>query len=311
MRQAITKDRLIQLNLFCFTYRKLMHNNPDTEKKMHYKSILTLINNTERCADWSGYALDLASQHGADITGIAAREPVSALTLGELVPTDSSWISDLQKRVNEDAKIAVEKFEAQCLKADIDQFDATVVDDTELSAMQSEAFTSDLLVVGQYLEIVESGGIQPGFVESLIFSSGRPVLVVPAVGEYSPVIEKALVAWSDTRESSIAIHAAIPQLQTAEEVEILTIVPPENRLAEWKGFEKMERYLTRHNVNASFVSVETSQDIGNTILSHAGDIGAELLVMGAYGHTRLKDWVMGGVTKTILGSMTLPVLTAH
>jgi len=144
--------------------------------------------------------------------------------------------------------------------------------------------------------------------ESALLHSGRPVLVAPAQAP-STIGRKIVIAWNGKEQSARALGAAIPFLAKAEVVTVLTAV--ESYTAGRPG--DVVRYLAWHGIRAEAVEAPASGPgkVGQILLERAEDVDADLLVMGAYGHSRLREMVMGGVTRTILRSMTLPVLLSH
>jgi len=149
--------------------------------------------------------------------------------------------------------------------------------------------------------------------ETVMMGSGRPVLIVPYVGDAATVGRNVLVAWSGTREGARAVGDAIPLLQSAEGVTVLSIGP--TRALE--GHDEpmaanLTRHLARHGIRAE-VSHFVAKDIeiGELILSQAASLGCDLIVMGGYGHSRARELILGGVTRTVLQSMTVPVLMSH
>ena len=139
------------------------------------------------------------------------------------------------------------------------------------------------------------------------------MLVIPYAGRFEACGRRVLVAWNASRAATRAVNDAMPLLAGAETVTVLCVDPDEDRRAhgEVPGMD-IAVHLARHGVKAR---VETTMSggigVGNTLLSRASDIGADLLVMGAYGHARVRELLLGGATRTILESMTLPVLMAH
>jgi nucleotide-binding universal stress UspA family protein len=138
-------------------------------------------------------------------------------------------------------------------------------------------------------------------------------LIVPYAGHFATIGQRVLVGWDTSREATRAIRDALPLLGTAQAVTILSIDPQPTR--EGHGAvpgADMACYLARHGIDAvAEWSVSNGIDAGNVLLSRAADLSADLLVIGAYGHPRFRELVLGGVTRTILESMTLPVLMSH
>ena len=176
------------------------------------------------------------------------------------------------------------------------------------------ALCSDLMVLGQALPRPQSSGALPAdFVESVLLTSGKPALVVPYIGAPEKIGRVALVAWKETRESARALSAALPLLQRAERVHV-ACGGEGKAVSGWSEAPPLDvqAYLRRHGVQATMHRESTvSRDLGNLLLSLAADLSADLLVMGCYGHGRAREWVLGGASRTVLESMTLPVLMAH
>jgi len=182
--------------------------------------------------------------------------------------------------------------------------------------------SEDVALHGRYVDLVILGQIDPDNIETALFSPrpeeialavGRPVLVVPYAGRFEECGRRVLVAWNASRAATRAINDAMPLLAGAETVTVLSVDPSEDSRAhgEVPGMD-IAVHLARHGVKADVKStVSGGIGVGNALLSRAGDIGADLLVMGAYGHTRVRELLLGGATRTILDSMTVPVLMSH
>jgi nucleotide-binding universal stress UspA family protein len=142
---------------------------------------------------------------------------------------------------------------------------------------------------------------------------GRPVLVVPYVGELKDVAQNVMVCWSATREAARAVTDALPLLQRAQKVTVLSANPRGSAQGHGESpGSDIALYLARHGVRAEASRTAAQDvDVGNLILSCAFDAGAGLIVMGAYGHSRVREIVLGGTTRTVLSSMTGPVLLSH
>ena len=277
---------------------------------MAYKSILTYLDNTERCTQWMEYAIELALKHNAKLLGIAPREIASSLYVGDFVSANSLWLEDLQKRIDADAEEAVLRFDAMCEERSLPAYEGRCVDGSPTEVLRRESLFSDLIVVGQYLPDVQTPTSVAGMTESLLMGAGRPVLVVPALGSFKPDVGNVLVAWRESKESGIALHQSLSMLKMANSVEVVEVAGKADSKAE-ATLDRVVSYLDLHGIPASDKVIVSREDVGNILLSHACDAGTDLLVMGGYGHARLREWALGGVTKTILETMTLPVLMAH
>lgn len=171
---------------------------------------------------------------------------------------------------------------------------------------------SDLLVVGQ--PPLDNGGDgRADLVQTLLVGTGRPVLVVPAVGAVRGFGQRAMVAWDGGREAARAVADALPLLRRADEVEVVTI-DAARRFApvEAEPGSAITTHLVRHGAKARLVRLESGPlSVADLLLNRAADRGHDLLVMGAYAHSRLRDLVLGGVTRHMLKHMTLPIFTSH
>ncbi len=149
--------------------------------------------------------------------------------------------------------------------------------------------------------------------EHVAFASGRPVLVVPYAGHFESVGGRVLIGWNATREAARAVNDAMPLLAIADAVTVLTIDPRAGPDAhgELPGAD-ISLHLARHGVKADIErTVSADIPVGDVLLSRAADLGAELLVTGAYGHSRVRELLLGGATRALLRSMTVPVLMSH
>jgi len=149
--------------------------------------------------------------------------------------------------------------------------------------------------------------------EQVTLASGRPILVVPYAGRFETVGRRVLIGWNATREAARAVNDAMPLLAAAETVTVLTIDPREgpDGHGELPGAD-ISLHLARHGVKAEIErTVSADLPVGDVLLSRAADLGADLLVMGAYGHSRARELLLGGATRSLLRSMTVPVLMSH
>lgn len=202
-----------------------------------------------------------------------------------------------------------------------------------VNVLQHAARTTDLVVVSQRPPDGH-GGLTPIDITQLVMGAGAPVIVVPHIGwptespdaaDGTPLLQRVLVAWSGTRESARAARDALPLLRRAAHVELVAVQSQRDDAATRSTLESAESWLRGHGVDCAtamlppvtarsglpFAGGGTDVTVGEALLSYAADAQADLLVMGAYGHSRLWEFVLGGVTRTILGSMTLPVLLSH
>jgi nucleotide-binding universal stress UspA family protein len=255
------------------------------------------------------YAISIAATFGAHITGISfVYEPVIPDGTFGGVPAD---LIELQREENSKiANEAVSRFDAGVKKAGISAetrvLDATFGGAATRFAQIARRF--DLAVVGQAQR--EGGAGDELVIEGALFESGRPIIVVPYIQQRGLTLERVLACWDGSRTAARAIGDAMPFLERAKAVDIV-IVAEERKSEELTG-TNMRAHLVRHGVAASVKRV-TKGDIAieDALLSYAADSGADFMVMGGYGHSRLREFILGGVTRGILASMTVPVLMSH
>jgi nucleotide-binding universal stress UspA family protein len=145
-----------------------------------------------------------------------------------------------------------------------------------------------------------------------VLHSDRPVLVVPYTGHFSSVATKVVIAWDGSKEAMQAVVASIPFLQKAEEVRVVIYDPTaEQKEREPHIGNELAKYLARFDINVEILIQVSSRGLGNSLLSFAADCSADLIVMGAFVHSRYREMFLGGMTNTMLSDMTIPVLFAH
>jgi nucleotide-binding universal stress UspA family protein len=255
------------------------------------------------------YATSIAATFGAHVAGIAfLYEPVIPDgTLGG-IPVD---LIELQREENSKAaNAAVGRFEAATKTAGVSAetrvLDATLGGAAALFGQIARRF--DVAVVGQAQR--EHGASEELMIEGALFESGRPVVVVPYIQKQGLTLDRVLACWDGGRMSARAIADAMPFLERAKAVDIV-IVTEERKNDEITG-ANMTEHLARHDVTANVKRIARGDlAIADVILDYAADSGADFMVMGGYGHSRLREFILGGVTRGILGSMTVPVLMSH
>jgi nucleotide-binding universal stress UspA family protein len=255
------------------------------------------------------YATSIAAMFGAHITGVSfVYEPVIPDGMFGGVPVD---LIELQRQENSKAaNDAISRFDAAAKKAGLSA-ETRLLDATFGGAATSFAQISrrfDLVVVGQAQR--ERGPADDLVIEGALFESGRPLVVVPYIQTRGITLERVLACWDGSRTAARAIGDAMPLLERAKAVEVV-IVAEERKSEEMTG-ANMNAHLVRHGVAASVKRIAKGDiAIQDALLSYAADSGADFMVMGGYGHSRLREFILGGVTRGILASMTLPVLMSH
>lgn len=273
---------------------------------MSYKTLLAVIQNKgdiERVLD---HAVPLASRLQSHVIGIHA-EPMALPYTTAIGFPDAEFMQATSEATKERA-IELEKiFAARTAGISAEwRTMESLSGDSALCALAS-ARAADLVIAAQ-TDPSESSA-QTANVDHLLFETGRPALFVPYAGPVTTTFARVLVAWNGTRESSRAVFDALPFILEAEQIEILTIDAPDSGgdLPESSGAD-IAAALMRHGANV-IVTNESSDGLGVSavIENRAVEMNADLLVMGAYGHSRLREFLFGGVTREVLKSM--PVAT--
>ena len=281
---------------------------------MRFKDILVHLDGTEQAETRLRLAADLARRHEAHLTALH----VVDLELPALIASEASGaatLADLLEDMRRDARAAASQAEAafrERLRLDGTAGEWRSVEGIVRHQVALHARYADLVVVGQEVP----GGDWPGagaVVEQALFTSGRPVLVVPFAGRFETVGRRVLIGWNASREAARAVHDALPLIAQAEAATVLAVNPrpgPGGH-GEEPGAD-IARHLARHGLKVGVDRI-SAPGVGDAdlILNRAAELSADLLVVGAYGHSRFREMVLGGVTRTLLRQMTIPVLMSH
>ncbi len=281
-------------------------------------TILVHVDETRHCPARLALAGAVARRLEANLVGLFVAPPATMpLALpGEVSP---GWIESLARQRRSALARAEEHFAA--LRRQMPDAVWRIAEADGLGhvapVLVREGRRADLVIVGQ--SDADATSLEgPGTVaQDVMMSAGRPVLIVPYAGHFTDVGRRPLIAWTEGREAARALYDALPLLRHAETVHLLEIGPfgaaDEEVARRRDGLASLRRYIEAHGLRASSEYLPGARDIGDAslILSRAADHGADLLVMGGYGHSRLQELVLGGVTRSILTSMTVPVLMSH
>ena len=275
-----------------------------------YKTLLVPVDGRSRSARSLGMAAKLAGPFDAHVVGLfvkpSAHLPSYVLAEGG----EEALRESTRKRIDALAQEARAQFDAGVKAGGIARHEWRVAEGDAAETVALHARYADLVVVNQTDSADDD---RAHFADKLLMSVSRPVLIVPYVGEIAGAAQNVMACWNATAEAARALTDALPLLQRARKVTVLSVKPrgsPQGH-GESAGSD-IALYLARHGVRAETASTAAADvDVGNLILSRAFDLGADLIVMGAYGHSRLREMVLGGATRTVLSSMTAPVLMSH
>lgn len=281
---------------------------------MAYKDLLVHIDDSDTARARIDLALQLAVKHGSHLVGAAlAIEPSVPAYIGAELPVE---VRNIQRQAASDsADRAVEYFTKRAKRTGV-SFEARIVSVYESMAAETLAFHArhaDLVILGQSDPDSNFSALSSSLVEEVLFSSGRPVLLVPYIGAAGPLTGNAIIAWDGGRESSRAVHDGLGLLEQMKETSVLVV--DAGKHAGKHGDEPgadLAAHLARHGIKVNVERVQSAGiDVAEVILNHIAENGCELLIMGGYGHSRLRELTLGGVTRTILKEMTAPVLMSH
>lgn len=281
---------------------------------MVIKDIIVHLDTSETCNQCVAAAAALAKRKGAHLIGLAFALESSLLQYygGKLALDIGENHSEATKKAAQDA---IEIFEKATKEAGISA-ESRIVECSTMDIADKMAFHSrhvDLTFLEQPSPDRNNRNLIATLMEGALFNTGRPIYLMPYIGRRELPIRKAVIAWDGGYKSARAVNDAIPLLQDRGETVVLVVNPEKRKKAHGANpGADIAAHLERHGINTSVVKT-TSGDYGTatTILNFISDAGADLLVMGAYGQSRLRERTFGGVTRTILDQMTVPVLMSN
>ncbi|SNY92018.1 Nucleotide-binding universal stress protein, UspA family [Cohaesibacter sp. ES.047] len=255
-------------------------------------------------------ATEIASHLNAHLTGVAPLiEPVVPALMVQPVP--DQFIADARNRSIQKAKSALERFSEYAQKSDV-TLETRLLDITPggLETFVNNTRLCDLIIVGQD-NPDKPEPLRADLIEAALFDSGQPIMVVPYVGTEAFSAKKVMVAWDGSKTAARAIHAAMPILELAEEVQVVLVDGKKLHLPGDPGAD-LATYLARHGVEVTISSVSSEgKGVAGALLDYVESNKIELVVMGGYGHSRMREFIMGGATREMLTSMSVPCIMAH
>ena len=277
---------------------------------MTYKDILVHIDDSNNSAARLAVAIQLAVTHGAQLTGlyVIPDYDTAFLSAGYAGP-------ELLAIAREATQERMQQQEAAFREATAKQgatADWCCVQGEPAQQFIWHAAYHDIAIIGQH-DPQDPASLPGWSVSQILLGTGRPVLVIPYIGASHTPGERILIAWSASREVVRAVNDALPFLARGHAVSVVTIHPPAGITPEETvSSAALCQHLARHGITATSAALPASDlEVGDVLLSRAADEGADLMVMGAYGHSRLREIVLGGATRHLLQHMTVPVLMSH
>lgn len=287
---------------------------------MSYKTILVHVDETKQAIERIRIAVNLAISEEAHLIGSATTGLSKFLFRDGKYNAKDFFLASHLEFLRDRAQRGMAEFEPMASKLGLDSIEQRIIDDEASSAICLQARYCDLVVIGQNDWDQASPAVTRDFPENVILNCIRPVLVIPYAGQFKTVGKKVLISWDASEQATRAVSLALPLLKRADIVNIVVFDPDidSERHGQEPGAD-IALFLARHGIKVNVKIHHTEKkmlgtssiDIGNALLSLTNDLASDLLVMGAYGHSRFRETVLGGVTRTVLDTMTLPVLMAH
>lgn len=279
---------------------------------MTLPTIAVHLDHTERCEIRSLLAARLARRHRSHLVGIVT---TGVQVVAQPMPIGSELddcIVGASLHLRRRAEAVAHVFRCRVATSALPSFDTRPVDGEPVGAMVDHGRTSDLVVVGQADACAAVDRAVRLLPEEVMLQAGRPVLIVPRAGRFDGALDRVLVAWDGSREASICLRSALPVLRRAAKVTVMSLLRDGDAPAARALYSsEMNDWLLRHGVQARVERVMTSARFCDALLDSAAALECDLLEMGGYGHARMRERMLGGVTRELLARATLPVLIAH
>ena len=276
---------------------------------MDYRRIIVFLDSGASSDARMDFAIDFATRRNAHVTAVyvAHRPPVP-------YPAEAGFgspFAELDRHRDARRTQLEHRFVDAMVRAGL-SFDWQSLRPAEAHAAPVLARPFDLAIVGQ----PDPGDLEftfaRGFPESVVIDSGRPVLMTPHTRTNSASIRRIMVAWNDSREAALAIAGALPLLRGAEIVRVVTVDPdPDSGKRTSLMQASIASWLSRHGVKTEVVQSGPIKELGEWLLTMAHFLQSDLIVAGTYGHSRLREFVLGGVSRTLFRSAPVPVLMSH
>jgi nucleotide-binding universal stress UspA family protein len=274
------------------------------------KDIVVNLSIREDGGNVGDYAVSVAAALDAHIAGIAfVFDPIVPVTGTGFIPAE---VIDTQLADNQAAaKAAIDRFAAATSRAGVSAEQVSLAASAAGAGDQFARIARrfDLAIVGQAEP--EGGTVEELIAENTLFEAGRPMIIVPYIQKGPLKLDRVMVGWDGSRQAARAIGDAMPLLGKAGRVDVVIVTNERGKEDEIEGAD-MGEHLARHGLKVDVKRIAGGNiDVADALLSHVADSGTDFIVMGGYGHSRLRQFILGGVTTSILKSMTVPVLMAH
>jgi len=276
---------------------------------MSYKTILVHVDHSRHAEGRIKAAVQLALAHDAHLVGTAMTGLSRFAYADSGIDLAATILAAELDALEAHAQAALDRFEAIAAAAGVVSVERRLVSDDAAGGLALQARYADLVVLSQADRDDPVARVVSDLPEYVMLNGGRPVLIMPYAGSFPVLGSHPLVAWDGSIEATRALGAALPMLEGARKV-TLAVFNPDDAGRRDPGAD-IALYLARHGINCEVVCQRTPIGIGDSLLSLAADLRSDLIVMGGYGHSRFRELLLGGVSATLLKTMTAPVLMAH
>ena len=280
---------------------------------MTYRSLLVHLDPDPLCAARSQAAMRLAMALDCHLVGVAPTGLLDLPASAHAAASLADFAALAWDTLRNQAEQAADRFRDACRAAGVSSCEAVVDESVHAASLVRHAHCSDLTLLTQADPASAGYRSARDLVEQVLMYSARPTLILPYAGRFDSIGTQVMVAWDDSRESARAVSDALPLLRLAEHV--LVVSWNEAHALEdttlRPRLDALQRWLMWQGVSAEVRVETTGIDIAQAMLSRAADLSTDLIVMGAYGHARWTERVLGGATRGLLASMTVPVLMSH
>jgi nucleotide-binding universal stress UspA family protein len=296
-----------------------IHPKLKMEDDMALRDLVVLLDGSSRDEIKLAVAVELARRNDAHLTGLCPLEL--------LLPADMSFalggypdlwaLPEFAKQVDTQARAKAALIETgfrELLRREGINGDWVLEPGFLIPSITRRAHATDLIVIGQADPENPLPGSARTLIEDVLMTAGRPLLLIPYAGRFDKVGMNALVGWTPTRECARAVHDALPILAPGAKLVVLTVERPRTGDdSQVLATAEIAEHLARHGIDVSAARTIVTDGLSpaDALLDYASDIGADLLVVGGYGHSRTREMIMGGVTRELLQHMTVPVLMSH
>ncbi len=277
---------------------------------MAIKNVTVHIDHSESCKHRVKAAIDVVKQNNARLTALFVVPDYFVPSYVE-AQISADVITQINDQAMEHASETMSRVKKQIADAGL-SVDAFIEEGNLIGILNDYSLYTDLLILGQS-QPEDPDNLSESLADHLVMEGGAPCLVIPYIGARQTLAKRVLVAWNESRECARALKEALPVLKQADKVTVL-LIKQKSHDEEHTAIQKkvMLGYLADHDINADIsICIDNHLDAGDTLIAEAIDNDNDLIVMGAYGHSRLRELVLGGATRHLLKQMTVPVFISH